>query len=55
MDDSEALGLTQRIFNTRSLAVIDLNRDGTQDLLLNNEGQESLLLIGNPNRKPGAH
>jgi hypothetical protein len=54
IDDSEAIGLTQKIYNSRAIATLDSNRDGTPDLLLNNEGQDPLLLIGNPNRKAGA-
>ncbi len=45
-DATEELGLAQRIFNTRGLAVTDINKDGASDLLLNNEGQESTVLLG---------
>ncbi len=47
-DATEEAGLYQRIFNTRGIAVCDINGDGTPDLILNNEGQESAVLLGNP-------
>lgn len=47
-DATDEIGLYQRIFNTRSIAVLDVNGDGTPDLILNNEGQESSVLLGNP-------
>ena len=47
-DATEEIGLYQRIFNTRSIAVVDINGDGTPDLVLNNEGQESAILLANP-------
>ena len=40
------IGLNQRVFNSRALSVVDLNRDGVLDLVLNNEGQESVILLG---------
>ncbi|MFN4260056.1 MAG: FG-GAP repeat domain-containing protein [Gemmataceae bacterium] len=46
-DATEAIGLHQRIFNTQALTVADLNQDGVLDLILNNEGQESAVLLGN--------
>lgn len=46
-DATEAIGLHQRIFNTRALSLVDLNKDGVLDLILNNEGQESAVLLGN--------
>ena len=49
-DASEEMGFLQRIFNTRALATIDINKDGVLDLILNNEGQESAVLIGDPQR-----
>ena len=52
-DATEEIGFLQRIFNTRALAAIDLNKDGVLDLILNNEGQESSVLIGNPQRVAG--
>lgn len=47
-DVTEKLGLSQQIFNTRGLAAADINKDGAADLLLNNEGQESTVLLGRP-------
>jgi hypothetical protein len=32
---------------------VDLNNDGALDLVLNNEGSESVLLLGNPNHAAG--
>ena len=48
VDATDALGLSQQIFNTRGLAAADINKDGAADLLLNNEGQESTVLLGRP-------
>jgi hypothetical protein len=45
-DASESLGLTQRIFNTQAVALVDLNNDGFLDVVFNNEGQDSVVLIG---------
>jgi hypothetical protein len=53
-DSSADLGLFQRVFNTRGLAVVDFNGDGTPDVIFNNEGQESAILLGNPARLAGA-
>ena len=47
-DATDELGLAQQIYNTRGLAVADINKDGAPDLLLNNEGQESTVLLGRP-------
>jgi hypothetical protein len=52
VDAGDELGLYQRIFNSRGVGVADLNQDGAPDLLLNNEGQESVVLLGNPARQP---
>jgi len=49
-DASEEIGFHQRIFNTRGLAVLDINSDGVLDVVFNNEGQESAVLLGNPAR-----
>lgn len=46
-DASEEIGLLYRIFNTRGLSVVDINKDGVPDLILNNEGQDSTALLGN--------
>ncbi len=47
-DASEAIGLTQRIFNTQAVALVDLNNDGVLDMVFNNEGQDACVLLGNP-------
>jgi hypothetical protein len=49
-DASEEIGLTQKVFNTRAIAVLDLNGDKVPDVVFNNEGQESSVLLGNPKR-----
>lgn len=48
IDATDEVGLSQQVFNTRGLAVADINTDGALDLLLNNEGQESTVLLGRP-------
>jgi hypothetical protein len=50
VDATDAVGFHKRIFNTRAVAVADLNQDGALDLVLHNEGQDSLALFGDPNR-----
>jgi hypothetical protein len=47
-DMTEAVGLGQRIFNTQAICLVDLNGDGILDMVFNNEGQESCVLLGNP-------
>jgi hypothetical protein len=47
-DASEAVGLNQRICNTQAVCLVDLNNDGVLDMVFNNEGQESCVLLGNP-------
>jgi hypothetical protein len=47
-DATEAIGLNQRIFNTQAVCLVDLNRDGALDMVFNNEGQESAVLLANP-------
>jgi len=49
-DASEEIGLTQKVFNTRAICVVDLNGDKVPDVVFNNEGQESSVLLGNPKR-----
>jgi hypothetical protein len=49
-DASESLGLQQRIFNTQAVCLVDLNKDGVLDMVFNNEGQESCVLLANPER-----
>jgi hypothetical protein len=40
------LGLHQKVFNSRGVSALDLNVDGAVDLVFNNEGQESTILLG---------
>jgi hypothetical protein len=47
-DATEALGWHQRIFNTQAVCLVDLNNDGALDVVFNNEGQESCVLLGDP-------
>ncbi|MGL4423637.1 MAG: FG-GAP repeat domain-containing protein [Gemmataceae bacterium] len=55
-DQTPRLGLEQKQWNTAALTLADLNGDGQLDLVLANEGQESLLLFGakEPGSGPGA-
>jgi len=46
-DMTEAIGLNHRVFNTQGIALVDLNGDGVLDMVFNNEGQESCILLGN--------
>jgi hypothetical protein len=46
-DATEAVGLHQRVFNTQGVCLVDLNGDGMLDVVFNNEGQESCVLLGN--------
>lgn len=48
VDAGDELGLYQRVFNTRGVAAVDLNKDGAVDVIFNNEGQESVVLLGRP-------
>jgi hypothetical protein len=47
-DATEALGLHKRIFNSRAVSLVDFNNDGALDLVFANEGQDSIILLGNP-------
>ena len=49
-DATEELGLAYRIYNTRAIAALDLNRDKVPDVVFNNEGQESGVFLGDPAR-----
>jgi hypothetical protein len=51
-DATEAIGLAQKIFNTQAVTLVDLNNDGVLDFIFNNEGQDSVVLLGN-NGSPG--
>ncbi|MEI7683764.1 MAG: VCBS repeat-containing protein, partial [Planctomycetota bacterium] len=46
VDATAAVGLDQKIFNTQAVACVDLNGDGQLDLVFNNEGQDSNILLG---------
>ena len=50
VDATEEVGLDQRIFNTQAVSIVDLNHDGVLDVVLNNEGQDSVILLGDPTR-----
>ncbi len=52
-DATDALGLGQKIFNTQGIALVDLNNDGVLDMVFNNEGQESCILLGDPKMVAG--
>ena len=44
-DRTDAVGLSQKVFNSQAAALADLNSDGRLDLILNNEGQDSVALF----------
>ncbi|MEZ6139646.1 MAG: VCBS repeat-containing protein [Zavarzinella sp.] len=44
-DESLALGVTQRTWNSQVVATTDLNQDGRPDMLLGNSGQDSVALF----------
>jgi hypothetical protein len=47
-DASEKVGLNQKIFNTQAVGLVDLNGDGALDVVFNNEGQDAVVLLANP-------
>lgn len=47
-DLSAAVGVNQKVYNTQAATFADLNNDGRLDLVLHNEGQESVALFGGP-------
>jgi hypothetical protein len=47
-DATESIGLQHTIYNTQGIALIDLNNDGQLDMVFANEGQDSVVLLGNP-------
>jgi hypothetical protein len=49
-DATEELGLQQKVFNSKAVSAIDLNGDGVNDVLFNNEAQASIALLGNAER-----
>ena len=46
-DATDLVGLGQAIFNSQAVAQVDLNNDGSLDMVFNNEGQDSVVLLGN--------
>lgn len=52
-DASATIGLSQRMFNSQAVGLADLNGDGMLDLICANEGQESVVLLGNPEHASG--
>ena len=48
VDAGEEFGFYSRVFNTRAVLTTDLNNDGAPDVVLNNEGQDSVVLIAEP-------
>jgi hypothetical protein len=46
-DRTEQIGLHRKLFNTQALCLVDLNGDGGLDMVLNNERQEAVVLLGN--------
>jgi hypothetical protein len=47
-DASKSIGLNLRVFNTQAIGLVDLNNDGVLDMVFNNEGQDPVVLLGNP-------
>jgi len=47
-DRTEEIGLAYRTYNTSAISVQDLNKDGVPDVVFNNEGQEPVLFLTNP-------
>ena len=45
-DATDAIGLSQKIYNTQAVTLVDLNNDGALDFIFNNEGQDSVVLLG---------
>jgi hypothetical protein len=54
VEATDDLGLTQQAFQSRGVAIADFNKDGAPDVVLNNEGQEAAILLGNPAHAPPA-
>jgi len=50
VDASDELGLATRVFNTRGVWVGDLNKKNALDMVFNNEGQDSAVLLGDPDK-----
>jgi hypothetical protein len=49
-DATDQIGLGQTIFNSHAVALADLNNDGALDMIFNNEGQDSVVLLGDKKR-----
>lgn len=47
-DATEEIGLSQKIFNTQAVSLVDLKNRGVLDMIFNNEGQDSVVLLANP-------
>jgi hypothetical protein len=45
-DVTEEMGFHQRVFNSQAVSILDLNQDGALDIIFNNEGQDSVVLLG---------
>jgi hypothetical protein len=52
-DATVKIGLNQRVFNTQAVCLVDLNNDGVLDMVFNNEGQESCVLLGKGGKRAG--
>jgi hypothetical protein len=44
-DCTEKIGLSQKVFNSQAVNLVDLNNDGQLDMVFNNEGQDSVVLL----------
>ena len=51
IDATAELGFEHKVFNTRGVLAVDLNKDGALDVVFNNEGQESGVFLGKPPEK----
>jgi hypothetical protein len=49
-DAGDSIGLYQKIWNTRGIAVTDLNKDGVPDVIFANEGSDTAAILGDPGR-----
>ena len=45
--------MDHRVFNTRAIVARDLNKDGSPDIVLLNDGQDSVALMGAPRADRG--
>jgi hypothetical protein len=48
IDMTSETGLDQKVFNTQGVCLVDTNNDGVLDMVFANEGQDSVLLVANP-------